>query len=343
MNRDVARVLALALLAVVAVGLVSATVTDVTQPGVGSSEGGGGGAGSVSENGESDQPGLLPSEDERGEPVGDPSGGPANWGQIACVQELQTPQVQAGIVAALALLFGVVRYRQNTLAAVTVLGVVGPTVGLVYLALLCPSQDIPSSAASERGNPSEASEGGAMEGGSVPETVFDAPLWLVVLVAAVAVGVLLVAASRSDGFGSVFGAAEPEEADAVSSNVAAVGRVAGRAADRIQTGVDADNEVYRAWAEMTEHLDVERPASSTPAEFADAAVAAGIDRADVEELRRLFEAVRYGGETATDERERRAVDALRRIEASYADTDGATTDDPRAGADPRWGDGGDGR
>jgi len=340
-NRDVVRVLALALLAVVAVGLVSATVTDVADPGPQSGEGGGGDA--AGDRGQSEDSGLVPSENREGEPVGSDSG-PTAWGKPVCVDRIDTPEVQSGVLAALVLLFAVVRYRQDWKAAVAVLAVIAPSVGLLYGALLCPSQGVPQSAASEGSDPSETSGASGADGGGIPETVFDAPLWLVVLVAAVAVGVLLVAASRSDGFGSVFGATEPEEeADAVSSDVAAVGRVAGRAADRIQTGVDADNEVYRAWAEMTEHLDVERPASSTPAEFADAAVAAGIDRADVEELRRLFEAVRYGGETATDERERRAVDALRRIEASYADTDGATPDDPRAGADPRWGDGGDGR
>jgi hypothetical protein len=68
---------------------------------------------------------------------------------------------------------------------------------------------------------------------------------------------------------------------------------------------------------MTEALDVDRPASSTPAEFASAAVAAGVDEEPIDELTAVFERVRYGGEDATADRERRAVAALRRIEERH--------------------------
>ncbi len=96
-----------------------------------------------------------------------------------------------------------------------------------------------------------------------------------------------------------------------------IGAAAGAAADRIDADADVSNEVFRAWREMTRHLRVDRPAASTPAEFADAAVDAGMDPDDVAELTDLFEAVRYGGQTATDERARRARAALRRIERTY--------------------------
>ncbi|MFD1597698.1 DUF4129 domain-containing protein [Halobellus rarus] len=76
--------------------------------------------------------------------------------------------------------------------------------------------------------------------------------------------------------------------------------------------------MYRAWVEMTAHLDLDRPQSSTPGEFAAAAVDAGMDPDDVDELTRLFEAVRYGDERVTDARADRAVAALRRIESAYA-------------------------
>jgi len=69
---------------------------------------------------------------------------------------------------------------------------------------------------------------------------------------------------------------------------------------------------------MTDHLEVRDPTSSTPAEFATAAVEAGMAREHVDELTELFEAVRYGGADVTEDRERRAVEALRRIEATYA-------------------------
>jgi hypothetical protein len=68
---------------------------------------------------------------------------------------------------------------------------------------------------------------------------------------------------------------------------------------------------------MTRTLRVDRPATSTPAEFADAAVDAGMDPDDVSELTELFEAVRYGAEQPTEDHTRRAKKALRRIERTY--------------------------
>ncbi|GAA0244711.1 hypothetical protein GCM10009000_070570 [Halobacterium noricense] len=118
---------------------------------------------------------------------------------------------------------------------------------------------------------------------------------------------------------------EPETASVEEApgeeDVAAVGRAAGDAADRIESDASVENEVYRAWREMTTHLDVSDPKSSTPGEFAAAAVEAGIAREDVTELTNIFEEVRYGGEDATGEREGRAVAALRRIERTYAEDD----------------------
>lgn len=101
----------------------------------------------------------------------------------------------------------------------------------------------------------------------------------------------------------------------------AVGDAAGRAADRLLADADAavTNEVYRAWREMTHPLDVDNPAASTPREFADAAVDAGIDPDDVETLTTLFERVRYGEEPLTQSDRDEVVDVLRRIEATYVD------------------------
>jgi hypothetical protein len=105
----------------------------------------------------------------------------------------------------------------------------------------------------------------------------------------------------------------------------AVAAAAGAAAERIENDADATNEVYRAWGEMVGLLAVADPETTTPAEFADAAVAAGMDRDDVTLLTRLFEEVRYGGRDP-DVREGRALDALRRIEAAYGSPDASGTD-----------------
>lgn len=142
-----------------------------------------------------------------------------------------------------------------------------------------------------------------------PPTVLAAIFGLALLAA----GIVLVRATGDDEF-----TPEPEPLPDEGGDVEAVGRVAGEAADRIARGAVADNEIYRAWREMTDHLDVANPQSSTPSEFAAAAVDAGMAREDVEALTGLFEAVRYGGEAVTEEREEAALDALRNIEAGYA-------------------------
>lgn len=105
------------------------------------------------------------------------------------------------------------------------------------------------------------------------------------------------------------------------SEAAAMARAAGAAADRIDAGGDVGNEVYRAWREMTDLLSLPSPRARTPGEFADAAVAAGMDADDVRELTRLFEDVRYGDDEPTPAMERRAGDVLRRIEETYAAAD----------------------
>lgn len=111
-----------------------------------------------------------------------------------------------------------------------------------------------------------------------------------------------------------------EEPDVRGDTPAAVGEAAGEAATKIANADDADleNQIYRAWLEMIELLPVEASRSTTPREFAAAAVDAGLDRDDVEELTELFESVRYGAAETTADREERAVQTLRRFESTYA-------------------------
>lgn len=105
----------------------------------------------------------------------------------------------------------------------------------------------------------------------------------------------------------------------VDSAAEEIGAAAGKLADEIEDGASASNGVYDAWVEMTDILDIDDPETSTPQEFADAGLAAGIKRRDVEELTDLFEEVRYGTTIATQERETQALEALRRIERTYSD------------------------
>lgn len=96
----------------------------------------------------------------------------------------------------------------------------------------------------------------------------------------------------------------------------AVAATAGAAAERLAAGDrPVDNVVYGAWREMTAALDVGASASTTPGEFAAAAVDAGFDPDAVAELTDVFETVRYGDDPPAAYADR-AQGALERIEAT---------------------------
>lgn len=115
------------------------------------------------------------------------------------------------------------------------------------------------------------------------------------------------------------GGSDFEPSDQSTGHAADLGAAAGRAADRIGTETDTENEVYRAWREMIELLELGDPQSATPGAFARKAMAAGLAEEDVTDLTELFEQVRYGDRPVTTDRERAAVNTLRRIEERYAE------------------------
>lgn len=165
---------------------------------------------------------------------------------------------------------------------------------------------------------------------------FDLPPWLgatLVIGLIAAMGVAIVRELRDRPTNTTVDPVTPDEVADHPSAQHGVGDAAGRAADRLLADTDAavTNEVYRAWREMTRVLDVSRPASSTPQEFAAAAIDAGLDPADVETLTDLFERVRYGDERVTGDRAETVATILRGIEAQYTpepeDEAGEDTDD----------------
>lgn len=180
---------------------------------------------------------------------------------------------------------------------------------------------------SDRSTPVGAEPGGTAGGPlSVTETV--------VLLALVVLGGALVVARLTEGE-----SVEESGASSPDGDAAAVGEAAGRAAEELDE-TTLSNAVYRAFHEMTEALDVDDPETTTPAEFADAAVGAGLDEDDVTALTDLFREVRYGDAPATEAREERAREVLRRIESTYADGTGVSTGAPEEG-DSESGGGGD--
>ncbi|PSQ07880.1 DUF4129 domain-containing protein [Halobacteriales archaeon QS_6_71_20] len=311
MDRRTLATAALALLAVLALGVAAATLDSAT-----TSASGGVGAGSVS--------------DESG--VGDGENGPVDLGGDAgsfglpieersgqlCYPVLTDPRLLAGIAV------GVVGYLlaiRRTTRSWTISGLfVGASLvppGILYAAFaLCPSPDGDGDDGLSFPAVDSLPGGGGSAGADAAGEALSTPTALagLLLLVAIAGSVLLLFVSTGDDEESL--ADEPPEPPAPERR-REVGRVAGDAADRLESDADLANEVYRAWRGMTAALAVDSPRSTTPAEFADAAVEAGMAREDVTALTETFETVRYGGEPATPEREAAAIEALRRIEAGY--------------------------
>jgi len=273
---------ALVVVAALALGATAATVENVETP-------------------TGDQEFATPTPQEQRPPPDDSGGG----GGDGCPGPLESGLgLAAGVVVVLAV--GAIGYRLTD-SALPPLVIVPPS--LLWLFGSC---------------------GGGIPGvealGSLFSWLFGSPLLFAggaALAAVIAVGLVFVVAHvlGSTKFGELFDDdPPPAEAPSADTDLNAVGDAAGEAADRIETQADVSNEVYRAWVEMTRHLDVAHPDATTAEEFADAAVDAGMDAADVERLTDLFRDVRYGGadpETRADD----AVATLRRIEAAYGEDD----------------------
>lgn len=96
--------------------------------------------------------------------------------------------------------------------------------------------------------------------------------------------------------------------------------------------VDPTNEVYRAWLEMVDRLDIDRTDATTPGEYARRARRLDVDTDAVDRLTALFERVRYGGadpEPLADE----ARTALAAIPGETGQNRTETTTESRAETD----------
>jgi len=258
------------------------------------------------------------------------------WGAPSVPSWLLTGVVLAGclLAAAFALLSD---NRRDLLLSVGILLLLGflllTVAGIVDLPYSASQEEPPA----QRGDrPEEPTPGGPNEGGDGTGSA-DPSIspygTLLFFVAVFLFGGLL--------FHRVLRSAEPdaESTSTTGSREAAVGRAAGRAAEQFESATPS-NAVYEAWHEMTAALQVPDPETTTPREFEAAAVEAGLDRGDVETLTALFQAVRYGGAAVTPERAQQAEEALRRIEATYAEEPSAagrtqpSTDEGLGGGKP---------
>jgi hypothetical protein len=179
----------------------------------------------------------------------------------------------------------------------------------------------------QRNSNSLANQAGELAGqGVIPADVSPVVIAGVFGIALVAVAAVLL---RASGDQTVTNLHDEDEEFGEQPDVADLAAAAGKAADRLEKhNADVDNEVYRAWWEMTNLLNVPNPDSSTPREFARAAVDLGMDEEDVDQLTTLFEEVRYGRRDAAS-REERALEVLRHIEEEYGADADAEGDDGR--------------
>jgi hypothetical protein len=292
--------LAVALLAVLALAVGAATLDDASS---GRSVGTGDGPGVAEEGSEMDFGAPPPAEDAETSIV-------PPW----LVRLLIALYFVAGVAALVAWV-----WRDGLDAVKTVAAFVFVATGvavLLYALDLNPNLSVGQGRGGILGDvrPSLPSGGGGGGASDVAQVTTDPSAVLVAVVAIVLVGaVAVVLRSASADEDDLSTDPDPEDPD---PSVRAVGDAAGRAADRIDASGDVDNAVYRAWREMTDPLDLPRE-TSTPGEFAAAAVDAGMRREDVSELTRLFETTRYGGVAVDADREERATTALRRIERAY--------------------------
>ena len=214
------------------------------------------------------------------------------------------------VLGLLTLIILILLYWRTTLGVtIAVIAVIA----LIYLVLqvlpLSPSMPEPVNGGADM--PGDNGENGDPTTPTVPLI----PSWLLVIVAGVigGIGVLYLFFSKQRRSEVIRDRSHTDTTD--------IADAAGRAADRIEATTDFDNEVYRAWDEMTAMLDVREPKTCTPGEFAAAAIAIGMKQADVDELTRLFEDVRYGENRATETTEQQALDILRRIERTYSQSE----------------------
>ncbi len=314
MDRETALSAALAALVVLGLGVAAATLDSTVDP----TEASGLGPGTADQTGPADgsDSTVISSPGDASQLNIEPLG--------FCAPGLQEPPVLGGLALLLVIIFAAMWYSSGSalLSGAGALGVSLPVLLLWFLLAFCqPPDSEPAEFALGAGSSAAGDllqeAGGATGSGSAAETVTTAPtaiFGLLLVGAVLASAVLLFTTTADDVTTTVMESDSDEESRA---DVTALGNAAGKAADRIRDDADVTNEVYRAWSEMTGYVEVDAPQSSTPAEFATAAVEAGVDPDDIDALTDVFEEVRYGGASATPAREREAIEALRRIERRY--------------------------
>lgn len=226
------------------------------------------------------------------------------------------------IVATIFLILYLIRYWKESIPVlvVAILAVIGLW---FFLGSLSPTFDPPSM-------PTEpiSSElaGGDNGDGDPPNGAIETPLVLIVLFGLALLGVVF--AIFSQEVRSTPNTSDVEDETTVSEKMR---HLAGRTVARLENANDTDviapeNEIYRAWQDMTALLDVPDPETTTPKQFQAAAIDAGLDPNPVAELTHLFKEVRYGQYEPTTDRTKRAIAAFEQIADNTPQTPTKTED-----------------
>ncbi|QLH78081.1 DUF4129 domain-containing protein [Halosimplex rubrum] len=314
-DRKSVRVVVVGVVAMAAIAVGAATVASVVDTGAAPVDpGGDNGIGEPDTQPDPSEPSdPTQGPPEEGTPVGTP-GPPGEQRDLSrCVQPLTTWWGGLAYFGVFAAAVGLIKRRYTFGASLLGVYALAPPVLLSYFL----STDCPT--VGGRGVGPGNITGDTFPGGGNDPLVTNLPAEAVLGVFGVVLVGTAAALYRASGGDTI---SEIEERDAEADDADQftprdLAAAAGRAADRLEEhNADVDNEVYRAWWEMTSMLDVPNPDSATPGEFADAAVAAGMGEDDVAELTRLFEEVRYGQRDAVS-REKVALSVFRSIEHAY--------------------------
>ena len=316
LNRANASTILFVFLAITSIGLVAATIDGEVLYG----DPLGDGPGDVAdEPGGQDVDRLQPNLEANGDNGG--TGAAGHIDLVFCYEFLQSPLAILGIfVGVTAILYGINRRYNLATAGLFGTGIVPIVLLLYFFFTNCPGG---GTGVGEFMSGSDAISGS-------PDGIISAPPLPPTLIALLFGGIMLTAVVLLFTMSGKEETFEPiEEDEELEADAADFARAAGLAADRIEkANVAVDNAVYRAWLEMTALLSIENPKTTAPMDFAEAAIEVGLGREDVFELTQLFTEVRYGGKDAAN-REERAIEVLRNIEAQYKDTTATPEGDER--------------
>ena len=146
----------------------------------------------------------------------------------------------------------------------------------------------------------------------VPSAVAEPPQWLVIIVTlAITAGVL----------GIVWIWWQRRQQNIQYDPAELLAREARQAAKTLEAGNDLKDTVLRCYRDMSRVLgdsqNIHRQKAMTPREFEMQLAGVGVSDNHIQRLTRLFESVRYGGNTATEREKREAVDCLNAIARAY--------------------------